>query len=132
MEGTAKKKFDVVIGVDGSGPWKIDTLVFDSKLLNLEFNSCCFCWVKRVANGVAYKLAKFAGHQSLVLCCTKHSLTLSVLEAWLSDVLFYSFWMKSLFSEKRLTEVGVDGYNTSCYLSNIYFHVREMLHVTVT
>jgi hypothetical protein len=91
MEGDCKFFYDVVI----------DTLVFDSKLLSLEFNSCCFCWVRREANNVAYTLAKFATHQSLAFCCNKNSLTPSVLEACLSDVLCESFLMKSSFSKKK-------------------------------
>jgi hypothetical protein len=43
----------------------IETLVFDSKLLTLEFNSCGFNWVRtlrREANNVANTLTKFIAH----------------------------------------------------------------------
>ncbi len=56
MEGDCKNFFDAVNGVNR--PWKIDTLFFDSKLLSLEFNLCCFCWVRREDNNVAHTLPR--------------------------------------------------------------------------
>ena len=47
---------------------------YNSKMLSLEFNSGCFCWVKRAVNNVAHTL---------------------------SDVLFDLFWMKTSISQKR-------------------------------
>jgi hypothetical protein len=81
VEGDSKICFDALNGADDSWPWKIDTFVFYSKLLSLEFSSCCFCWVRREANNVVYTLAKFAAHHYLAFCCKKNSLHSSVLEA---------------------------------------------------
>ena len=53
--------------VNSTACWKIDPLVSDVNSLATCFLLCCFSWVKREANTVAYTLASVASsfHSSL-------------------------------------------------------------------
>ena len=92
--------------------WKINSICFDSKRLNLTFNFCSFCWVRREINNVAYCLTRFASlHNLSLLCCNHSSLSSSGLEAELSDICSISdFWMKTHLAKKTNAQIYIEAF----------------------
>ncbi len=91
VESDAKVCIDAFLGTTDYIPWKIQTLISNTRTLSLLFSSISVCWVSREANMVAHCLAKVAAPQAMSLLCNSSNLPPSVYEAWLRDMSFLAF-----------------------------------------
>lgn len=91
VESDAKVCIDAFLGTTDYIPWKIQTLISNSRTLSLLFPFVSICWVNREANMVAHCLAKIAAPQAMSLLCNSSNLSPSVYEAWLRDMSFLLF-----------------------------------------
>ena len=90
VKSDSKIPVDYMNGIQAEANWKIVAIVSDVNFLSLDFVSCCFSWVKREANMVAYALAKFAVSFYSDFSCNATSLPSPIRETWQRDMLFVS------------------------------------------
>ena len=74
MEGDSKICLDALSKAEEPSNWSISSITWDAAVLNVFFDNCKFCWVKRSLNSAGHSATKYTISLKVGFLCDKHDL----------------------------------------------------------